>query len=110
MCEKYYFTYSAKAVWECGRILDKQYKKYGNTEAFFAKIIEAGHIYEVGYPKCVCEEVLCGKTKDVSHCECSRQSILYIFENLLPEKTVKVEIIETVLGGAEKCRFKVAVK
>lgn len=95
---------------ECGCILDEQYRKYGNTETFFAKIIESRHIYEVGYPKCVCGEVLCGKTNDASHCECSRQSIVYILETLMPEKTIEVEIIETVLGGAEKCRFKVTVQ
>lgn len=53
---------------------------------------------------------MCGKTNDVSHCECSRQSIVYILETLMPEKTIEVEIIETVLGGAGKCRFKVTVQ
>ena len=94
---------------ECGCNLDEQYKKYGNTEAFFVNIIEAGHIYEIGYPKCVCPEVLSGKINDISHCECSKQSILYILENLLPDKNINVEIIETVLSGAKKCCFKVSV-
>ena len=31
---------------ECGCSLDEQYKKYGNTEALIAKIIEPGHIYK----------------------------------------------------------------
>lgn len=94
---------------ECGCNLDEQYKKYGNTEAFFANIIEAGHIYEIGYPKCVCSEVLSGKISSISHCECSRQSILYVLGNLLPDKNINIEIIETVLGGAKKCCFKVSV-
>ena len=95
---------------ECGCVLDEQYKKYGNTEALFAKIIEPGRVYEIGYPKCVCGEVLYGGISDVSHCECSRQSILYILGELMPEKVITVEIIETVLSGAEKCRFKVIVE
>ena len=45
---------------ECGSSLDAQYEKYGDTDAFFATVIEPGHIYEVGYPKCVCPEVLSG--------------------------------------------------
>ena len=61
---------------ECGYSLDEQYKKYGNTENFFSRVIEPGHIYEVGYPKCVCPEVLSEKTHDKAHCECSRQSTL----------------------------------
>lgn len=95
---------------ECGCCLDEQYKRYGNTEWLFANIIEEGHIYEIGYPACVCPEVKSGKIKDVAHCECSRQSILYVIGNLLPDKNISVEIIETVLGGAEKCRFKVIVE
>lgn len=95
---------------ECGCSLDAQYEKYGNTEMLIAKVIEPGRLYEIGYPACVCEEVLRGKIKDASHCECSRQSVLYILESLMPSKTVEVETIETVLGGAERCRFKVTVK
>lgn len=95
---------------ECGCNLDEQYARYGDTEALFAKIIEPGHIYEIGYPKCVCPEILCGKVDDLSHCECSRQSILYVLENLVPNKKINVEIIEAILGGAKKCRFKVTVE
>ena len=56
---------------ECGSSLDAQYEKYGDTDAFFATVIEPGHIYEVGYPKCVCPEVLSGAITDAAHCECS---------------------------------------
>lgn len=95
---------------ECGCSLDEQYKKYGNTEYFFAKIIEPEHIYEIGYPRCLCNEVLCGNQKEAEFCECARQSILYVIENLVPDKTIRVEMIETVLSGAEKCRFRVIVE
>jgi GNAT superfamily N-acetyltransferase len=94
---------------ECNYCLDEQYKRYGNTEGLFAKTVEVGHVYEIGFPVCVCQDVAKGKANNVSHCECSRQSILYVLENLLPDKNISVEIIETVLGGAEKCRFKVTV-
>ena len=95
---------------ECGCSLDEQYKKYGNTEYFNARIIEPGHVYELGYPKCLCPDVLSGKVHDPSFCECSRQSILYVLHNLVPDKEIAVEILHTVLGGAENCRFKATVK
>ena len=95
---------------ECGCCLDEQYKRYGNTEWLLAKVIKPGYIYEIGYPACVCPDVVSGKVKSISHCECSRQSILYIIGNLVPDKRISVEIIETVLGSAEKCRFKVIVE
>lgn len=93
----------------CGRCLDEQYRRYGNTEWLSAKIIEEGRVYEIGYPKCVCPDVASGLVKDPSHCECSRQSIMYIIGNLLPGKRIGVEIMETVLGGADQCRFRVTV-
>ena len=45
---------------ECGRCLDEQYKRYGNTEWLSAKTIEEGHVYEIGYPACVCPDVASG--------------------------------------------------
>ena len=95
---------------ECGCDLDAQYRKYGDTEGFFAKILQPGRRYEVGYPKCVCPEVLEGAVTDPAHCECSRQSVLYILERLLPEKRVTVETVETVLNGGTCCRFTVTVE
>lgn len=94
---------------ECGRNLDAQYQKYGNTDTFFARVIEPGRSYEVGYPRCFCGDVLYGGVADAAHCECSRNSILYILQELLPGKDIQVEILHTVLGGAENCRFKVTV-
>lgn len=64
----------------------------------------------MGYPKCVCPEVLRGETADAAHCECSRQSVLYILEQLLPEKRITVQTVETVLGGGTYCRFAVTVE
>ena len=64
----------------------------------------------MGYPKCVCPEVLEGTATDAAHCECSRQSVLYILEQLLPEKRITVETGETVLSGGTCCRFAVTVE
>lgn len=98
---------------ECNCDLDTYCRKYGETEFSFAKVIEKGHIYEMGYPKCVCPEALAGG-KEASFCECSRQGIRYVLENMVPEKHpekhIDVETIETVLSGAEKCRFKVTIE
>ncbi len=95
---------------ECGCSLDEQYKKYGATKYFFAKIIEPGHLYEIGYPMCVCPKAQEEKEADVNFCECSRQSILYVYEHLIPNKKVTVETLETVLNGGSKCRFRVTVE
>ena len=48
--------------------------------------------------------------RDAAHCECSRQSVLYILEQLLPERHITVRTVETVLGGGTCCRFAVTVE
>lgn len=94
---------------ECNYDLDTYCLNCGETDFFFAKIVERGHIYEMGYPRCLCPEALAGG-KTASFCECSRQGVLYVLENMMPNKKIQVEIIETALNGAEKCRFKVIIE
>lgn len=95
---------------ECHYDLDLQYTKYGTSEFFFAKVIQKGHIYEIGYPRCVCHLVNSGFVHTSAHCECSRQSIIYVLHNLMPNKNIQVKTIETVLSGANKCRFRVIIE
>lgn len=95
---------------ECGCDLDRQYAKYGRSEYFFADIVEPGRVYEMGYPRCLCPEVEAGFVETPEHCECSRQSILYVLQELLPGKTIRVKTLGTVLSGAPECRFRVEVE
>lgn len=95
---------------ECGCDLDKQYAKYNRSEYFFADIIEPGRVYEIGYPRCLCPQVDAGFVKAPTHCECSRQSILFVYRELIPDRTVRVETLRTVLAGDSECRFRVTVE
>ena len=95
---------------ECNGDLDLQYEKYGRSEYFFADIKERGHIYEIGYPHCLCPLMESGYKCPAGHCECSRQSILYVLHTLMPEKKIQVELLHTVLTGADECRFRVTVQ
>lgn len=95
---------------ECGCDLDRQYARYGRSDYFFADIVEPGRVYEIGYPRCLCPMVGAGFVKAPVHCECSRQSILYVYRELIPGKTVRVETLRTVLSGASECRFRVTVE
>ena len=95
---------------ECGGDLDAQYEKYGRSDYFFAEILERGRVYEIGYPRCLCPMTEAGFAASPVHCECSRQSILYVLHTLLPNRNVKVETLHTVLGGSSECRFRVTVE
>ena len=71
----------------CGCDLDAQYRKYGDTESFFAKVLQPGRLYEVGYPKCVCPEVLGGETADAAHCECPGRVCCIFWNSCCPKDT-----------------------
>ncbi len=95
---------------ECGGDLDAQYEKYGRSEFFFADIKERGHVYEIGYPRCLCPVAGAGLASSSAHCECSRQSILYVLNTLLLDRSILVEPLHTVLSGASECRFRITVE
>ena len=95
---------------ECGCDLDRQYAKYNRSEYFFADIVEPGRVYEIGYPRCLCPQVEAGFVNAPTHCACARQSILYVYGELIPDKTVRVETLRTVLAGDSECRFRVTVE
>lgn len=81
-----------------------------NNDLYTGKVIESGHVYELGYHKCTCPKVLSGSVNDPEHCECTRQSILYILHQLEPDSMFAVDILETVLRGSEYCRFRITKK
>ena len=91
----------------CDGDLDRVYGEAVNGNGYFGKVIESGHVYELGYEKCTCQKVLSGKITDPEQCECSRQSILYILSCLEPDSRFEVDVLETVLRGAEHCRFRI---
>lgn len=92
---------------QCNRDMDVFYGDFSDSDMYFGGIIERGKVYELGYPKCTCHLVSEGKCKDGELCECSRQSILYILHELMPERKIRVEIIESILRGANQCRFRI---
>lgn len=110
-CVKDYVLPEQRKMWEeAGKDFDTLYGNRLNSEMYFSSIIEPGYLYELGYHKCTCPKVLDGMCKDPEHCECTKQSILYILNDLAPEKKIEVEIIETILRGGDKCRFRISVE
>ena len=54
-------------------------------------------------------QVAAGFVETPAHCECSRQSILYVLRELLPGRRIRGETLRTVLSGGGECRFRVTV-
>ena len=95
---------------KAGRDFDVFYNNFNETDMYFGSVIESKKVYELGYRKCTCQKVLDGSCTDPMQCECSRQSILYILNELAPERHIDVEIIETILRGGESCRFRITIE
>lgn len=51
---------------------------------------------------CLSRSIMRGEKKDVSHCECSRQSILYVLGQLLPDKNISVELQYLIFEKSNK--------
>ncbi len=81
-----------------------------NDDDYYGRVVQAGCEYELGYHKCSCKKVLSGEITSPEQCECSKESILYILNQLMPQTQVKVEILETILRGGTSCRFKITVE
>lgn len=110
-CVKDYVLSEQRKLYEkCGGNLDVIYGEVINDEFYTGKVIEPGHVYELGYRSCTCQKVLSGQISNPEQCECSRQSILYILSQLEPNSSFEVEILETVLRGSEHCKFKITKK
>lgn len=110
-CVKDYVLPIQRDLYEkSGRDFDVVYGTYMNNEMYSGKVIEPGHVYELGYHTCTCPKVLSGEISCEAHCECTRQSILYILHELESNASFEVEILETVLRGSNKCRFRITVE
>lgn len=111
LCVKDYVLPTQRTLFkQCGGDLDRVYGEAMNDASYFGKVVEPGRVYELGYRRCTCQMVLSGQVKAPEHCECTRQSILYILSQLMPECHFEVEILETVLRGSEHCRFRITRK
>lgn len=95
---------------ECDGDMDIFFSEKYDSEYSYQKVIQKGHIYEFGYPKCFCPLTEAEFVKSAVHCECSRQSILYVLQTLLPDKNIQVTTLYTVLSGAKECRFNIVIK
>ena len=92
---------------KCNGDFDRIFTEEYNTGSYMGKVIESGTVYELSYLKCTCPMVQQGLIKNPEHCECSRQSILYILSQLEPESKFDIRIMDTILKGGESCTFRI---
>lgn len=109
-CAKYGVLKAYQELYEkCSGNMDEMYLHMYELGDVEGKIIKSNSEYEITFPKCLCPLYQEGYLNTPSHCECSRNSILYVMNTLFPHKNVEVKMVGTVLGGYKNCKFKVHV-
>lgn len=73
------------------------------------KEIIHGLVYEIRYSSCLCDLHTCGYVNTGALCECSRQSLLFNLTSVFPDKSVSVELVDSILNGGTQCVLKVSV-
>lgn len=109
-CAKYGVLNEYKKLYEkCSGNMDSMFSSMHELGDVSGRVISSDSEYEMEFPRCLCQLYQEGYLSMPSHCECSKQSILYVLNNLFPEKKVEVKIIGTVLSGNDKCVFRIKV-
>ena len=88
---------------ECNGNLDKFFTKVGEKKNVEGRVIESGKTYELVFTSCDCPLHTDMDVTSTRLCECSRQSMIYVFKNLVPERNFKIECMSSILSGSEKC-------
>ncbi|HPR16696.1 MAG TPA: hypothetical protein PLD62_00450 [Candidatus Cloacimonadota bacterium] len=89
--------------------LDIFFAAINNAEGVRGEVIEPGKKYNLYFEKCFCGMHNEGYLNSPFLCECSRQSVLYVFKTLLPEKNFGVELCSTVLQGGDECKLTITM-
>jgi hypothetical protein len=105
--------------WVLNLYRDLYNKVNGDMDLFFTyinggedvkgEIVEPSKKYNLFFTKCLCDLHNAGYVNNPCLCECSRQSIIYVFNTLMPNKNFNVEICSTVLGGRDECKFSITI-
>jgi len=86
---------------------DEFYRRISVFNGVRGEIVRPNKEYILIYPECLCDlHMSCG-INTPSLCECSRQSILYVGEEIWGKDTFTVENMGTVLSGCRECRFRI---
>ena len=95
---------------ECGKNFDKFFPRLSEKKDLDGKVIEPGKVYELTFTKCGCPLHSQMNVNSERLCECSTQSMICVFNSLAPEKEIKIERIESILAGGEKCIHRITIE
>ena len=88
---------------ECGRDLDIFFRRVGEKKNVKGRIIESGSVYELVFTSCDCPLHTETNIQSTRLCECSRQSMVCVFKNLVPDRPFTIETKTSILSGDNEC-------
>ena len=88
---------------ECGKDLDKFFSRVCEKKDVKGRVIEPGKIYELIFTNCGCPLHTETGINSTRLCECSRQSMICVFKNLVPERKFSIECMASILSGDSEC-------
>ena len=88
---------------ECENNLDKFFERVEEKKNVKGRIVESGKIYELIFTNCDCPIHTEAGVKSSRLCECSRQSMICVFKELVPQRTFRIECVKSILSGDEIC-------
>jgi len=89
--------------------MDLFFKEINNIENVKSEIIESGKKYYMLFKKCTCTLHNEGYMDSPLLCECSRQSVIYVFNSIMSNKDFDVAICSTILRGGTECKFSIQI-
>lgn len=101
-CDALKYLYRDLFVY-CDKDLDKFFSRVEEKKNVKGRVVESGKIYELIFTSCDCPIHTEAEIESNRLCECSRQSMICVFKNLVPQRTFKIECMESILAGNEKC-------
>lgn len=89
---------------------DRFYSEMQHLGGVQGEVVVPGKEYLIIFPECFCDLHISGGVNTPNLCECSRQSIFYVGEEIWGRNRFTVINEGTVLSGAPACRFRVVFK
>ena len=107
-CSWYVVNYIYRKLFdECEGDLDRFFTRLHEIDNVDGRVIETGRVYELIFKKCECPVHTEAKVKSPRLCICSKESMVCVFRDLVPDREFELEQISTILAGAEMCRHRI---
>ncbi|MBQ1735158.1 MAG: hypothetical protein II038_09780 [Lachnospiraceae bacterium] len=95
---------------ECKGDLDEFFNRVGEKKNVKGRVIESGKLYELVFTSCDCPLHTEFDVTSNRLCECSRQSMICVFRELIPDKEFDIECKGSILSGNKECCHRIILK